>query len=223
MDPTQRPAAGRLTAVRAAGGLLPARPRTTRARASLPAFTLPVFTLPVFTLRVFALVVFTVLTGSAAVLLGAAPARAGDVFVQVNPSTVEAGFLVGIKASCTDNTLPATVESPAFGTVTVQPQGGQLTAAAMVPAQTRAGSYRVRLDCPDGRNATTNLNVVTAKHPTRGPATGFGGGAGGDDLGGLLVGGGLAITALGAVLGVLAVRRRAALAGGATTRRRTRS
>lgn len=168
------------------------------------------------------------LTVSAALLLTATPARAGDVFVQVNPSTVEAGFLVGLKASCTDNTMPATVDSPAFGTVTVQPQGGELTAAAMVPAQTKAGSYPVRLDCPDGRNATTNLIVVNAGRPTRGPATGFGGSAGGDGMDGLLVGGGVVVTALGAGLGVIALRRRVAPAGGApgrwtSTRRRTRS
>lgn len=204
MDPTQRPArAGRVRAAR------------------LPALT--AVTLRAVTLTAVTLTVLVALIGSAVLLLGAAPARAGDVFVQVNPSTVEAGFMVGIKASCTDNTMPATVDSPAFGTVTVQPQGGELTAAAMVPEQTRAGVYRVRLNCPDGRDATTNLNVVTAKRPTRGPATGFGGAAGGDDLGGLLVGGGLAATALGAVLGVFAVRRRTALAGGATARRRTRS
>lgn len=149
-------------------------------------------------------------TALAGLLLGAAPARAAGVFVQVNPSTVEAGFLVGIKASCTSNTMPATVESPAFGTVTVQPQGGELTAAAMVPAQTAPGDYRVRLNCPDGKNAATSLNVVNPKRPTQGPATGFGGTSGGVDPGGLLVGGGLAATALGAVLGMVALRRRPA-------------
>lgn len=164
----------------------------------------------------------------AALLLAAAPARAGDVFVQVNPSTVEAGFLVGIKASCPDNTMPATVESPAFGTVTVQPQKGELTAAAMVPPETRPGDYRVRLNCPDSRTAATMLSVVNPKRPTRGPATGFGGAAGGDHTGGLLVGGGLAVTALGTVLGALALRRRAAPAVGpagraAPRRRRNRS
>lgn len=144
----------------------------------------------------------------ATLLLIAAPARAAGVFVQVTPSTVEAGFSVNITASCTDNTMPATVESDAFGTVTLQPQGGQLTAAALVPAQTRAGTYRVRLNCPDGRTAITMLNVVNAKRPPRGPATGFGGASGGDATGGLLVGGGLAATALGAALGALTLRRR---------------
>ncbi|WP_234359206.1 MULTISPECIES: hypothetical protein [unclassified Plantactinospora] len=145
-----------------------------------------------------------------------APARAADVFVQVNPSTVEAGFMVGLKASCRTNTQPATVESPAFGTVTVQPQAGFLTAVASVPETTRADTYRVRLSCPDGGTGSTRLMVVGATRPQRGPATGFGGSAG-DDPGGLLVAGGLASTVLGAVLGLVAIRRRVR----STTPRRT--
>ncbi|MFY1693611.1 hypothetical protein [Plantactinospora sp. WMMB782] len=144
-----------------------------------------------------------------ALLLAApAPARAADVFVQVNPSTVEAGFMVGIKASCRTNTQPATVESPAFGSVTVQPQAGFLTAVAAVPESARADTYRVRLSCPDGGSASTRLMVVGPTRPQRGPATGFGGTAG-DDPGRLLVTGGLASTVLGAVLGLVAIRRRA--------------
>jgi len=141
-------------------------------------------------------------------LLVAAPARAANVFVQVTPSTVEAGNMVNLKASCTDNTMPATVESKAFGTVTLQPQGGQLGATAMVPAQTAPGAYRVRLNCPDGRSAVTMLNVVGAKRPIRGPATGFGGASGADHTPGLLVGGGLVAIAAGAALGMFALRRR---------------
>lgn len=146
----------------------------------------------------------------AAILLGASPARAGDVFVQVNPSTVEAGFMVGIKASCRTNTSPATVESPAFGTVTVQPQAGFLTAMATVPTATRADTYRVRLSCPDGASATSRLMVVGATRPSRGPATGFGGTAG-EDPARLLLLGGLASTAVGAMLGLVALRRRGAV------------
>jgi hypothetical protein len=149
------------------------------------------------------------LLGLAGVLLTTAPARAADVFVEVNPSTAQAGTMVGIRASCSENSTPATVESPAFGTVTVQPQAGLLTAAAMVPGGTAAGTYRVRLNCPDGKNASTTLNVVAAGQPSRGPATGFGGGAG-DDQSGLLLAGGLATIALGVLLGLFAVRRRQA-------------
>lgn len=144
-----------------------------------------------------------------ALLAPALPARADDVFVEVNPSTVEAGYLVGIRASCTANSAPATVESDAFGTVTVRPQYDLLTAAATVPEGTRARSYRVRLACPDGRAATTMLHVVTAVRPSRGPATGFGGSAD-DGSGGLLVTGGLTAIVAGLALGLLTRRRRRA-------------
>ncbi|HEY0700131.1 MAG TPA: hypothetical protein VGD43_20285 [Micromonospora sp.] len=143
----------------------------------------------------------------AAVLTTAAPARAADVFVEVNPSTVQAGNLVGIRASCGDNGAPATVESGAFGTVTVQPQGGVLTAAALVPEQTQAREFRVKLTCPNGRTASTMLRVIQAGQPSRGPATGFGGGAHSDPGDALLLGGVAAIL-VGAALGVVAVRRR---------------
>jgi hypothetical protein len=150
-------------------------------------------------------------------LLAAAPAQAADLFVQVTPSTVQAGGQVGIEASCNGNMLPATVESAAFGTVTVQPQNGTLTGAAMVPENTPADSYRVQLTCPDGRTTSTRLNVVSGTMPSRGPATGFGGAAGEDTEGALLTGGIAAVIA-GTVVAVSAHRRRAALADRRTGR-----
>ncbi|MFB9236852.1 hypothetical protein ACFFWC_15030 [Plantactinospora siamensis] len=150
--------------------------------------------------------------GVLGVLPGAAPALAADVFVQLNPDTVQAGNLVGIRASCQDNTQPATVESGAFGTLTVQPQQNVLTAAALVPANTRAGTYRVKLNCPGGPDATASLMVLTGGQPSRGPATGFGGTAGERPGGGLLLVG-LTALVLGAVFGVLALRRRPAVVG----------
>ncbi|OKI45169.1 hypothetical protein [Micromonospora sp. CB01531] len=134
------------------------------------------------------------------------------VFVEVTPSTVQAGFLVGIRASCRDNSVPAIVVSDAFGRVQVQPQRGLLTASPMVRERTRPGNYRVKLECPSGQTASTMLQVVkatpsrTAAPPSRGPATGFGGTAG-IGLGGLLVPVGLALTVAGAVVGVAAARR----------------
>ncbi|WP_396888798.1 hypothetical protein [Micromonospora reichwaldensis] len=128
------------------------------------------------------------------------------VFVEVSPSTVEPGFLVGIRASCQDNSVPATVVSDAFGRVQVQPQGGTLTAAPMVRERTRPGNYRIKLECRDGETASTMLQVVKAVKPSRGPATGFGGGAGGV-TGGLLLPGGLALIVTGIVLAVRAARR----------------
>lgn len=147
------------------------------------------------------------LLGLATILLTAVPARAADVFVQLSPSTVQAGNLVGIRASCRDNTQPATVESDAFGTLTAQPQDGFLTAAALVPAGTKAGSFRVRLTCPVGPGASATLMVVAAGNPSRGPATGFGGTAG-QNPGGPLLTGGLVALVVGAVLALVALRQR---------------
>lgn len=176
-------------------------------------------------------------------LVGAAPAAAGPrpvalpaaepalgasqpppedvIFVEVTPSTVEPGFLVGIRASCRDNSIPAIVVSDAFGRVQVQPQRGLLTASPMVKERVRPGNYRVKLECPSGQTASTMLQVVKqvqptpAPQPSRGPATGFGGTAGGIGLGGLLVPVGLALTVAGAVVGVAASRRPRTLRGAA--------
>jgi hypothetical protein len=138
-----------------------------------------------------------------------ASASASTVFVQLTPSTARADSFVGIKASCADgNKRAATVESAAFGELDVHPQDGFLTATATVPADRGAGSYRVRLDCPNDRSATTTLHVVNDTEPSRGPATGFGGTAGGMDSSTLLIGGGLAAVAAGAVLGLVTLRRR---------------
>ena len=52
----------------------------------------------------------------------------------------------------------------------------QLTAAPMVRERTRPGNYRIKLECRDGETASTMLQVVKAVKPSRGPATGFGGG-----------------------------------------------
>ncbi|MFF0658940.1 hypothetical protein [Micromonospora tulbaghiae] len=171
----------------------------------------------------------------AAPLVGAMPAQAapraaepvpeqppGDViFVEVTPGTVSPGYLVGIRASCRNNSVPAIVSSDAFGRIQVQPQRGLLTASPMVYERTRPGNYRVKLECPGGETASTMLQVVKQGQPTRqpshlpsrGPATGFGGTAG-PGLGGLLVPVGLAVTVVGAGLGVAASRRHARGAAG---------
>lgn len=143
-------------------------------------------------------------------LLVPAPAWAAEVFLEVNPSTVEAGRQVNIRASCDDNTVPARVESTAFAAaVTVGPRYGLLTTTVTIPADRTAGDYAVRLTCTGGRTATTTLHVLVATRPTRGPATGFGGTATGGE-GRLLVGGGLATVAAGLVLALMTLRRRRA-------------
>lgn len=150
--------------------------------------------------------------------LAGMPARAADIYVQVTPSDVVAGNVVGIRASCRSNWHPASVESDAFGMVTVHPQPGYLVGSATVPARTKPGIYRVKLLCPEGPNASTMLRVKAAPrppqptpphpYPTRGPATGFGGAAGGPDLGTLIVSGGVTVTLAGLVLALLAIRQR---------------
>ncbi|SCF11863.1 hypothetical protein GA0070561_3701 [Micromonospora saelicesensis] len=136
------------------------------------------------------------------------PTPAVDIFVEVSPSTVQPGYLVGIRASCRDNSVGATVVSDAFGAVGVQPQRGVLTAAPMVRERTRPGNYRVKLECRDGETASTMLQVVkkVPVQPSRGPATGFGGGTGGM-TGKLLLPGGAALIITGLVLAVMALRR----------------
>ncbi|MGK5445616.1 hypothetical protein ACSNN7_27865 [Micromonospora sp. URMC 105] len=128
------------------------------------------------------------------------------VFVEVRPSPVQPGYLVGIQASCRDNSIPATVVSDAFGRVQVHSQRGELTATAMVKERTRPGNYRVKLECRDGATASTMLQVVRSMKPSPGPQTGFGGASGGN-LSGLLVPGGLALTIAGATVGIIAARR----------------
>ncbi|MEV0724436.1 hypothetical protein AB0I37_16870 [Micromonospora purpureochromogenes] len=141
------------------------------------------------------------------------PEQAGEpqptlnvVFVEVRPTPVQPGFLVGIRASCRDNSIPATVVSDAFGRVQVHSQRGELTASAEVRERTRPGNYRVKLECRDGATASTMLQVVKSMKPSPGPHTGFGGAAGAN-LTGLLVPGGLALTIAGATVGIVAARR----------------
>ncbi|MGC4820260.1 hypothetical protein [Micromonospora sp. DT63] len=147
---------------------------------------------------------------------GGAPQPAPvDVFVEVSPSTVQPGYLVGIRASCRDNSVGATVVSDAFGAIGVQPQRGVLTAAPMVRERTRPGNYRVKLECRDGETASTMLQVVKkvpSPQPSRGPATGFGGTSGGM-TGKLLLPGGAALTITGLILAVVALRRPRAVRG----------
>ncbi|GIJ27895.1 hypothetical protein Vqi01_30570 [Micromonospora qiuiae] len=142
--------------------------------------------------------------------LVAAPQPPGpNVFIEVSPGTVEAGHLVGLRASCQDNSVGAIVVSDAFGRVAVQPQRGLLTGTAQVKDRVLPGSYRVKLECRGGETASTMLQVVRQMKPSRGPATGFGGGAGGVTSG-LLLPGGLALIVTGVVVWVVATRRRSA-------------
>ncbi|GGM45753.1 hypothetical protein GCM10011608_33130 [Micromonospora sonchi] len=142
------------------------------------------------------------------------PVPGPNVFIEVSPSMVEPGHLVGLKASCHDNSVGAIVVSDAFGRVAVHPQRGLLTGTAQVKDRVLPGSYRVKLECRGGETASTVVQVVRIVKPTikptikpsRGPATGFGGGSGGFTSG-LLLPGGLALTVSGIVVWAMARRR----------------
>ncbi|RUL91384.1 MULTISPECIES: hypothetical protein [Micromonospora] len=189
----------------------------TRTRPALSAAT---FAAPVLTLITVAPLLAMALVGAPTPARAAGPAAAHvvgqpvaapqppgpNVFIEVSPSTVEPGHLVGLRASCQDNSVGAIAVSDAFGRVAVQPQRGLLTGTAQVKDRVLPGNYRVKLECRGGESASTMLQVVRAVKPSRGPATGFGGGAGGTS--GLLLPGGLALTVSGTILWVVAARRR---------------
>lgn len=150
--------------------------------------------------------------GAATLLVGPAPAHADTVFIEVNPSTILAGYAVSLRASCGSTVNPAKAQSDAFGTVTLQPENHFLIGQATVPANKAARGYPVRLTCATGGSATTTLWVISAtSHPTKGPNTGGGyfanrGGTGGT----VMIASGLTAVGAGGVLAVWAMRRRRA-------------
>jgi hypothetical protein len=145
------------------------------------------------------------------------PAQAASVWIQLKPSSVLAGYQVTITASCQDNANPATVTSSVFGTVTVQPYNGILSATVTVPAATREGGYDVKLACKTGSSAITTLWIIepteTAPAPVygSGPHTGGGFLATGRDSTGALLTGSVALlvtgTAIGVTIGMVNSRR----------------
>jgi len=145
--------------------------------------------------------------GLSVVFLGAVPAQAASIFVETNPSTARPGDEIGIRASCTDNLTAGTVTGGPFGTVTVAPRYGFLTATARIPTTTKTGTYTLALTCHDKKTATGDLHVVAKVEPSRGPATGGGGTAAGRSSP-MLIGGGLTAIVLGAALGLASFLRR---------------
>jgi hypothetical protein len=139
--------------------------------------------------------------------LGAAPAQAAAIFLEINPSTARPGDEITLRASCTDNLAPATVAGSPLGTVTVQPRYGFLTATIRIPTTTKVGDYQIKLTCPDKKTATATLHVIARVEPSQGPATGGGGTAPGRSAP-LLIGGGLTAIVAGLALAISSVRRR---------------
>ncbi|ASW57924.1 hypothetical protein CIK06_22445 [Plantactinospora sp. KBS50] len=131
-------------------------------------------------------------------LLATGPARAGqNTTVEVTPNTAEPGTRVNIRADCGDaNNRQGTVQSDAFGRVTVRPDNGMLTGSATIPANKPPGDYQVTLTCANNTTASTTVTVVNMSKPSQGPATGGGGTAGGG-AGLLVLAGGVGIVLLG--------------------------
>ncbi|RIV31372.1 hypothetical protein D2L64_25685 [Micromonospora radicis] len=143
------------------------------------------------------------------VLVGAAPARAGEnTFVEVTPNSVQAGSRVHLRASCDNsNNRQAEVDSDAFNRVFLRPDNGFLTGDATVPGNKAAGDYQVHLRCHNNQTASTTLTVLNMQQPTKGPATG-GGGTAGPGTGSTLLLGGAAVVAAAVVFGLVSSRRR---------------
>jgi hypothetical protein len=150
------------------------------------------------------------LAGAAILLLGpAVPAHADTVFIEVNPSTILAGFQVALRGSCGANPNPAKATSQAFGTVTLNPEKGFLIGDATIPTDKKPAGYSVRLTCASGSTATTTLWVISASsRPTKGPNTGGGYLANHGGGGTALLVGGLAAVAAGGALAFWTARRR---------------
>ncbi|MFR9779437.1 hypothetical protein ACL02O_25695 [Micromonospora sp. MS34] len=139
---------------------------------------------------------------AAFVLTTVTPARAGEnVFVEVTPNSAQAGTRVSIRASCDNNDRQAQVTSDAFGRVMLRPDNGFLTGAVTIPGNKAPGDYPVDLKCSNGRTASTTLTVLNMAQPSKGPATGGGGTAGGRGAGSLLLVGGLVAVAVVAGVG----------------------
>ncbi|MDQ7903821.1 hypothetical protein RB614_04720 [Phytohabitans sp. ZYX-F-186] len=134
------------------------------------------------------------------------------MFVQVTPSTVQAGDQVEIQASCDGNDREATVRSDAFGRASVSPNNGLLTGTATVPDRKPPNTYDVVLTCRNQTTANTTLTVVNMSKASRGPATGAGGTAGGT-VSPLVLTGGLGVVAVGAGVALIVRSRRSAGSG----------
>jgi len=143
-------------------------------------------------------------------LLGPLPARADTVFIEVNPSTINAGFSVSLRASCGSTVNPATAKSSAFGTITLTAEKNFLIGTATIPSDTKPHGYPVRLTCASGSSAVTTLWVINPTKPTRGPNTG-GGALAHQGKGTIMLTGGAAALLAGGGLALVALRRRRAV------------
>jgi hypothetical protein len=142
------------------------------------------------------------------------PANAsGATVLIVSPGSIRAGFQIEVNATCSDMLNPAYVTSPAFGSITLEPDHGLLMADVTVPSDTPSGTYTVSLNCASGGHSSAKLTVLDGSHPNphHGPETG--GGEMGSTTGAhlaLLGGLGTLLAGAGIVL-VAELRRRASV------------
>jgi hypothetical protein len=103
-------------------------------------------------------------------------ANSDSISVQANPTTVNAGSSVQLTANCGQNVSSATVSSTAFGSQTLQAKSGSLSTTVVVLSSTPSGKFGVRVQCPNGSQATTDITVVSVNPSAsqQGPNTGGG-------------------------------------------------
>jgi hypothetical protein len=135
----------------------------------------------------------------------------GSAVAFASPSTVTAGTAVTFQVTC--GSLQAT-SATLFGTTLGLPQqipmtkgsnGDVFAVTVTLPSTIRPGTFTPDIDCSDGSSATATLHV-TAMPSGGGAETGDGTTSTATDTG--LSAGGLALIAVGAVVGGIALRRR---------------
>lgn len=137
--------------------------------------------------------------------------RAKAIAVYVSPSTATPGTQLRITAFCgSGQSASASSDLPGMPGVNLTPGYGGVSGVTEVPWDTRTGKYTITVVCGNADNGNTTLWVVDKGVPSKGPHTGGGGTAAGNDSGVqggtiTVVGGVVAMTA---GLGLLLVRRR---------------
>lgn len=103
--------------------------------------------------------------------------------VTLNPSSVARGGSVLVGGGCWGSYgKPATAQSTAFGTVTLNPMDGGPGARVTIGKDVKPGKHVVNVRCADGATGAATLTVLgsqTKTKPVGGVQTGGGGTAGG--------------------------------------------
>jgi hypothetical protein len=157
--------------------------------------------------------VIAAVSGSALVAgpaLAATTGEPGAAVASASPSTLTAGTAVAFRVTC--GSLQAT-SATLFGTTLGLPQqipmtkgsgGDVFSVTVTLPSTIQPGTYNPDIDCSDGSSAVATLHVTAM--PSGGAQTGDGTTSTTTDTG--LSAGGLALIAVGAVAGGIALRRR---------------